>query len=167
MAKVKFDVKDAVRKLDAARMRLSDMTMLFKDIADLENTQTRLRFKEEEDPTGEAWPDPITIRRDSNGGSGRLNQEKAWSYFVESDFLETPPGWHVFSRAKGDKAMRDTGNLLNSIGVSYGKDYAIVGTNVEYAQSLQDGRFPFLGINKKTSENVNKAMEVFLKGIFK
>ena len=63
--------------------------------------------------------------------------------------------------------MRDTGSLFNSLGISYGKDYAMVGTNVEYAQKLQDGRFPFLGASKETNSNINNAVEAFVKGLLK
>ena len=51
----------------------------------------------------------------------------------------------------------------------YGKDFAIIGTNVSYAKNHQEGlgveRRQFLGINEKTYKNINDAMTSYLKGV--
>ena len=164
-----LDIRDATKKLDKISMGLVDMTQLFKNISDLEVMNTRLRYIDEVDPDGKKWPDPITIRRDAQGGEGRgqFTGEQSWNYVLKSRFHAVPPGWHWFDKQRGDKIMRDTGNLFNSLGIAYGKDYAMVGTNVEYAQGLQDGRFPFLGANEKTVTNINTAVDAFVKGLLK
>lgn len=109
--------------------KLQDMTPVFKNIADLELSQTKLRFRNEQDPQGNDWPDPITLRRESTGVRSP-GQGNPWDYVVASNYHATPPGYRFFNRALGDKALRDTGTLFNSIGRAYGKDFAVVGTNL-------------------------------------
>lgn len=163
-----FDIRDATKKLDKLNTGLLDMTQMFKNIADLELSQTRLRYRKEEDPDGKKWPDPITIRRDGNGRrSGQFTREQSWNYVLKSNYHAAPPGWHFFDKQRGDKILRDTGTLFNSLGIAYGKDYAMVGTNVEYADKLQNGRFPFLGVNEKTEKNIRSAVTAFVKGLLK
>lgn len=176
MADIKIDAKKLILRLSKISSGLKDMTQLFKNIADLELSQTRKRFIDQQDPESNDWPDPITLRRGvgpetgSGARSSGLTQQQLdnpWAYVVASNFHATPPRYRFFDRSKGDKALRDTGNLLNSIGIAYGKDYAIVGTNLKYATNLQNGRFPFLGINKKTDENVRTATQSFLRRLSK
>lgn len=143
--------------------RLEDMSPAFKDIADHELSETKLRYVKQQDPEGTPWPDPITIRRDGGGGANTAFTDP-WAYVVASNFHAAPPGYHFFDRGRGDKVLRDTGTLFNSISRAYGSDFAVVGTNIEYAQKLQSGRFPFLGINAKTEENVLKVVEFYLVG---
>lgn len=151
--------------------RLEDMTPAFKRIADYEWASTKLRYKEALDPDMKEWPDPITIRRGAGpeSGSGKRtkrtgwSQADAWKYSVAARFHATAPGYHFFDPFK-DRPMIDTGSLFASIGRAYGKDYAIVGTNKEYATKLQNGRFPFLGVNDKTVDNVKKVAKFYLMG---
>lgn len=144
------------------------MTPAFKDIADYEWAATKLRYTKETDPDGKKWPDPFTIRRDAEGGRN-TDFNNPWGYVVASNYHAAPQGYHFFSRARGDKIMRDTGTLFASIGRAYGKDYAVVGTNIEYARKNQTGTGgvkarPFLGINNKTLTNVRKVVGFYLGG---
>lgn len=167
MASIEIDVRKILKILAKSQANLSDLSPFFKNVADLELSQTMMRFKNEVDPEGIPWPEPITIRRDGGGGrSGGYTQEQSWNYVLKSRFHAAPPGWHFFDGSR-DKVLTDTGTLRRSLGIASGKDYAIVGTNLEYAQGLQRGRFPFLGINGQTEKNVNTAMSKFLKGILK
>lgn len=147
--------------------QIQDMTPVFKDIADLEWSQTKLRFNKQQDPDGKKWPDPFTLRKGTGPetGSGKFAKTKGWDYVVNSNFKATPPGYRFFDASRGDKILRDTGTLFNSIGRAYGPDYAIVGTNISYAPKLQNGRFPFLGINIRTLRNVNFVVNKYMKGL--
>ena len=155
-------------KIEKLRASLKDMTPVFKDIADLEWSQTKLRFTKQVDPTGKPWPDPITLRRDGDGGRNTAyTLDQAWDYVIKSRFHAAPPGFHFFSKARGDKAMRDTGTLFNSIGRSYGPNSATVGTNLSYAKKLQTGRFPFIGLNERSIRNVESVLNKYMKGLTK
>lgn len=155
------------KEIENLTAKLKDMTPVFKDIADLELSATRLRFTKEVDPNGNKWPEPFTVRRD---GGGNRSQEfrNPWGYVVASNYHAAPPGYHFFDPARGDKILRDTGNLFNSIGRAYGPNFAIVGTNVDYARKNQEGdgvkARPFLGINQKTYENIKNLTEFYLTG---
>ena len=166
MADVKIDLTKVMNGLSSAKDNFEDMSKFFRNISELELSDTKLRFKSEKDPEGNKWPDPITIRRDGEGSSGGFTKEQSWNYVLKSNFHAVPNGWHWFDRNR-DKVMRDSGTLYNSISAAYGKDYAIVGTNIEYAEKLQKGRFPFIGVTAKTEDNINEAMALFLKGLFK
>lgn len=160
MASISVNLQDNVSKeLDKLAGKIDDMTPVFKDIADYEWSQTRLRYTKQVDPEGKRWPNPFTIRRDG-GNARRMQGVDPWGYVVKSNYHAAPPGYHFFDAGRGDKIMRDTGTLFSSIGRSYGKDYAIVGTNIEYGKKNQEGDGvkprPFLGINKKTFDNVKK-----------
>ena len=160
--KVKFDKR--LVNLGNGAEKLKNMAPVWKAIADLELSQTKLRFIKEEDPQGNKWPDPKTIRRDNGGSSS--SKEGAWAYAIKSRFHALPPGWHFFRRGS-DKILRDTGVLFNSIQRAYTDNYAVVGTNTQYAKKLQEGRFPFLGINKKTEDNIIYVLNKFLGGPLK
>lgn len=172
MADIKI-VNNVSKSLNNLSKKLIDMTPVFKDLADLELSQTKLRFVDEKDPQGKDWPEPFTIRRGigDQTGSGERTKKSAWSrfdawrYVVASNFHATPPNFRFFDKSKGDKILRDTGILLKSIGRAYSKTFAIVGTNTEYAKKLNDGRFPFLGLNQKTVENVENVTTQYLKGL--
>lgn len=168
MAYIKIQ-ETITKKLNHLASKIEDMTPAFKDIADYEFTQTKLRFNNEEDPEGKKWPNPFTIRRD--GAGSRAQGGNPWGYVVKSNYHAAPPGYHFFDSSRGDKILRDTSTLFNSIGRAYGKNYAIVGTNVEYARKHQEGigvkQRMFLGINKKTLENVNKTIKFYLMGAVK
>lgn len=170
MATIK--IKDNISKnLKYLENKIQEMTPVFKDIADLELSQTKLRFNDEKDPSGKKWPEPNTIRRGKGKetGSGKRSNKstwtraEAWDYVEASNHHATPPKWRFFDKSRGDKALRDTGMLFKSIGRFYSKNSAIVGTNTSYAEKLQDGRFPFLGINQKTIDNVNEVISSYLK----
>ena len=160
--------EDISKKIGILSLKLRDMTPFFRDLADAELSSTKFRYIAEEDPQGKRWPDPFTVRRD--GGNARRSQQfrNPWGYVVASNYHAAPPGYHFFSSSRGDKIMRDTGTLFSSIGRAYGKDYAIVGTNVEYAEKNQNGegvkKREFLGINKKTFENVQNLITFYLGG---
>lgn len=165
--KIKDNITESLSKLSK---QISDMTPAFKSIADYELSQTKLRYRDEKDPEGKKWVEPFTIRRDGNGGAGRRNQASAWGYVVKSNYHAAPPGFHFFDSARGDKIMRDTGSLFASLSRAYGKNFALVGTDKEYAKENQEGTGkrtarPFLGINKKTFDNVKKVVTFYLKGI--
>lgn len=168
-------ISETVTKgLNNLSKKLSNMTPVFKDIADYELMNTKLRYKQAIDPDLKEWPDPFTIRRgrSAESGSGRRtkrsgwSQKDAWKYTVAANFHATAPGYHFFDPFR-DRPMFDTGSLFASIGRAYGKDYAIVGTNKEYAGKLQNGRFPFLGINNNTEIYVKKVVEFYLMGVAK
>lgn len=170
MADIKIRSNIAKNLRDLSK-QLQDMTPVFKDLADLELSQTKLRFQSQEDPQGKKWPEPNTIRRGTGPetGSGARTKttswspKEAWDYVLASNHHATPPNWRFFDAGKGDKILRDTGLLLKSIGRVYSKSSALVGTNRQYGPKLQEGRFPFLGINKKTEDNVNTVMSLYLK----
>lgn len=174
MAKVIFDAKKALESMSRLAEGLADQSQLFKNIADYELKDTLLRFKKGVKPDGSKWPDPYTIRRGDGLGTKDVNRstgeawddESARAFYFASRMTSAPKGWHIFDPTK-DKVMRDTGNLMNSISREYGKSYAVVGTNVEYAEKLQDGRFPFIGMTKKTNKNINNSVKAYLKGLLK
>lgn len=143
---------------------IKDMTPVFKDIADKEWSETKMRFKNQVDPNFKKWPMPITLRRGKGEetGSGVRSTKRGWDYVVSANFHATPPGYRFFDPTK-DKILRDTGRLMKSIGRAYGSNYAIVGTDVEYAKKLQDGRFSFIGINAKTLSNVRMIVNKYMK----
>lgn len=161
---VKLKIDKRLANLGNGAKRLKNMAPVFKAIADLELSQTKLRFIKEQDPDGKKWPDPITIRRDAGGS--QLSQAEAWDYFKSANYQALPRGWHFFRRGS-DKVLRDTGVLFNSIQRGYTDTYAIVGTNTTYGKTLQEGRFPFLGVNKKTEDNIIFVFNKFLGGLLK
>lgn len=168
MAEVTIDSKRLQDALNKLVSKLSDSTPAFKDIADLEWAQTRMRFTKQVDPDGKKWAEPFTIRRDGSGGRNTQFNDP-WNYVVKSNYQAAPPGYHFFDSSRGDKILRDTSGLFNSIGRAYGKDYAVVGTNLEYARANQEGdgkrkARPFIGINQKTVENVLKVLKLYLQG---
>lgn len=179
MAGVSVDLSKVVRDLDKLKGSIVNLTGFFKNVADLELADTKLRFRDQKDPSGRNWDDPFTIRRGSGQETGSgdrtkksgWSQRDAWSYVVASRYNATPPGWRFFNKTSGDKILRDTGTLMASIGRAYGPDYAIVGTNLEYAKKHQDGdgvkKREFIGVSSKTMSNVEQAMEAYLKGILK
>jgi phage gpG-like protein len=168
MADVKI-TGDISKKLNDLSKKLDNMSQPFRDIADYELSQTRLRYTKEVDPENKKWAIPFTIRRDGSGGRN-TNFNNPWGYVEKSNYHAAPPGYHFFDKARGDKIMRDTGTLFASLGRAFGKDYAIVGTNISYGKENQEGTNgkkarPFLGINKKTYDNVKKVVTFYLKGI--
>lgn len=168
MASVIVYLTDALKKLSGADSKLSDQTQFYRNLSELELSDTLLRFKAQKDPDGKKWPEPFTIRRDGEGGN-RMDRDAAWGYVVSSNFHAVPPGYHFFDASRGDKILRDTGTLFDSLGVSFGKDYGIVGTNLEYAEKHQNGegvqQRRFLGISKSTNNNVKQALSAYLKGL--
>lgn len=175
MAKITVSIKDNISKsLKKLEAKLQDMTPVFKDIADYEWSQTRFRYVKQIDPRGNKWPDPFTIRRGTGPetGTGAFTTKRGWDYVVASNYKATPPGYRFFDPGRGDKILRDTGTLFNSIGRAYGKDYAVVGTNVSYAKKNQEGQGktkarPFLGINAKTVSNIKKTVKFYIMGATK
>lgn len=169
MASITINVKSVSKGLSNMQKNFLNMSRFYKNLADLELSQTMLRFRTEKDPDGKNWPDSNTIRRDSGGS--QYSREEAWDYVLSSNFHAVPKGWHWFNRSRGDKVLTDTGTLRRSLGIAYGPDYAIVGTNLSYAKKHQDGdgvqQRRFLGVNKQTEENVNIAMTAFLKGLLR
>ena len=179
MAKITITSKKLLSQLKKLTDSLSDATPAFRDIADLELSQTLLRYRSEVDPDGNEWEDPHTIRRGQGPetGSGKRTKTSGWTreeameYFKDSNFHAAPPGYRFFDKSIGDKVLRDTGTMMLSIGRAYGKDFALVGTNLEYAQKHQDGdgvkKREFLGINDKTEENVLRVIKSYLLGAVK
>lgn len=159
MVEIKVELKKLVERLRSLEKQLVDMTPIFKDIADIELSETKLRYIEEVDPDHRKWAKPFTLRR---GGPGQVNTayDNPWAYVVASNYQAAPPGFHFFDSGSGDKILRDTSTMFNSIGRAYGKDFAAVGTNLEYAKKHQYGegvkKREFLGINKKTIENIDQ-----------
>lgn len=166
MASITINAKKLKKDLAELTRRLEDATPAFAEIADLELSQTKQRFLKQVDPQGKKWPEPFTIRRDGGGGRAQ-GLGDPWGYVIASNYYAAPPGWHFFDPGRGDKILRDTGTLFNSISRAYGKNFALVGTNVEYAKKLQDGKFQFLGINKKTEENIRRTLTSYLTGALK
>ena len=181
MASIVIDsnLKDLAKKIGTMTKKLEGMTPAFKDIADMELAETKFRYKMQIDPGGNPWPTSFTIRRGEyiETGSGartkqQWNQADAWKYVVASNYHATPPGWRFFNEAFGDKILLDTGMLQKSLGRAYGKDYAMVGSNREYAVDVQEGRGkrkarPFIGINKNTYDNVETVMKKYIQGVLK
>ena len=170
--KVKFDKR--LNNFGSAAKKMKDLSQVWKAISDLELSQTKLRFIKQQDPSGKAWPEPRTLRRGTGPetGSGARtkvsdwSRSEAWAYTKKARFWATAPGYRFFNPSS-DKILRDTGVLFNSIQRAYTSTYAVVGTNTQYGKKLQEGRFPFLGINKKTIENVNFVFKKFLGGLLK
>jgi len=166
-----INISENISKLlSELESKMEDMTPAFKDIADYEWGQTRMRYVNQEDPEGAKWQDPFTVRRD--GGGVRSQQFRdPWPYVVASNYKAAPPGYHFFDAGRGDKILRDTGTMFNSIGRAYGPDYALVGTDIEYATKHQEGigvkKREFLGINQKTYDNVKNVVEFYLMGVKK
>lgn len=164
MASIVFDISDVVKKLKVIDEKHSDMTPMFKMIAEFEKSQTLLRYKDEVAPDGTKWRNPIAIRRDGTATPNRMDKSRAWHYWKFSNFKAVPKGWHTFDRGLGDKTLRDTGVLMNSIQEKFGKDFAMVGTNIKYGQYVTNLGFNFLGVNNKTISNVRKAYSLFMRG---
>ena len=165
---INVKVGNSLLKFANVPAKLSDMTEVYKRIANLELSETKKRFVKEEGPDGEKWPEPFTLRRDGTG-TGINQYPNPWAYVVASNYHATPPGYRWWARP--DKILRDTGTLFNSFGIAYGRDYAIVGTNLEYARKHQDGigvqQRRMLGINKRTEDNVRKAIIDYIGSIIK
>lgn len=171
MASIVLDISGALKELERINGGLQNQTSLFKSIADSELSETLLRFRSETDPEGKKWAASNTIRRDGGGGRGPYTREQSWNYVLKSNYHAVPPGWHWFDRSRGDKALTDTGTLRRSIGISYGPDYGIVGTNLEYAKRNQEGdgvrKREFLGVSKRTISNVENILQMYIKGLLK
>lgn len=165
---VSVNYKTVTKKIKLLSSKLNDMTPFFKDIADKELSQTKLRFIEEKDPDGKKWPDSFSLRKGTGPetGSGRYAKTSGWQYVINSNYHAAPPGFRFFNRGRGDKVLRDTGRLLKSLGRAYGKDYALVGTNVQYAKDHQEGngvkQRRILGINKMTIANIESSIKFYL-----
>lgn len=170
MASITLDDKNLKKKLATLIKKMADATPAFRDIADLEWAQTRFRYIKEVDPEGSPWPVPFTVRRDG-GVASRAQGKDPWAYVIASNYHAAPPGYHFFDSARGDKILRDTGTLFNSIGRDFGPTFAIVGTNMEYAEKNQNGdgvkKRAFLGINRKTEQNVRQVLTSYLSGALK
>lgn len=177
MAKVTYSDRKAQGKLSNLKKFLQDMTPVYKEIADLEHSQTLQRFKRQVEPDGTPWAEPFTIRKGSGPetGSGARSEgtfTRPWDYVRASNYQATPPGYRFFNAAKGDKIGRDSGSLFLSITRVYGPDYAIVGSNREYADDFQNGTGPrqprpFIGINDKTITNIERTVRKFFGRITK
>lgn len=161
MPRLELDIDKIIGKLKKLSGNLSDMTDFYREVSQLELSNTLLRFREEKAPDGTKWRDPITLRR--SGGGSASSKEQAWGYWKASNFHAILPGWRFFSRAQGDKVLRDTGVLNQSIQRVSGKDYAEVGTNVQYGKHVQNLGFPFLGISKQTEKNVVKVFMDYMR----
>lgn len=171
---VKVESKQLVKAVEKLTKQVTDMTPAFRSIADLELSQTKLRFIDEKDPQGNKWEVPFTIRRGTGPetGSGRFATTTGWDYVKASNYHATPPNYRFFDPAKGDKILRDTGMLLKSIGRAFGPSFAVVGTNRSYAEDVQNGEGnrkarPFIGLNQKSVDNVRTVMNAYIKGILK
>lgn len=166
MASIVFDARDVLKKLKNLENGYKDMSSMFKDIVDYEVSSTALRFLDQEDPDGNKWRKPISIRRDAGGSS--FSPSAAWWYWKSSNFHAVPRGWHIFGQDSRDKVLINTGQLADSISSdqnrSWGKDYAEFGTNLKYGKYVQALGFTFLGVNKKTEENIEDAYENYIKG---
>lgn len=171
MASIRINDSKFFAQLKKIDKGLIDMSQLFRNIAELELSQTRLRFKKQVTPDGKPWEDPFTIRKGKGPetGSGRFSSKRGWDYVQASNYHATPPGYRFFDKAKGDKILRDTGTLYNSIQPYWDQKRAIVGTNISYAEKHQKGigvkQREFLGINQKTRNNIDKSIQALLKGL--
>lgn len=163
---VKIAIKDVAGVRIAQMMKsLMDMTAFFKALGDMELSDTKQRFVEQVDPYGKKWATPFTLRKGigpetARGATSQMSADQRWNYVMSSNYKATPPGYRFFRKSSGDKILRDTSTLFNSIGRAYSKDYVVIGTNVEYAEQHQFGlgskkRRPFLGINEQTYANVD------------
>lgn len=165
MVTIEFNIEEIVKKIDYLSERMKNMEPFYKDISAIELGDTKLRFRDEIKPDGERWRTPITLRRD--GGGSRFAPWQAWAYWKKSNFHAIPSGWHFFDKGKGDKILRDTGNLFNSIQSRYDKSSAVVGTDVRYGKYVQNLGFDFIGISDKTSENIDKIFVKYLENATK
>lgn len=111
-----FSIQIDDRALQAAlrdlQLRLADLRPAMAGIGQALVTATDLDFRAQQDPWGKAWTrlSASTLRRRRKGrGRG------------------------------GDKILRDSGRLANSISYRAGKDSVAVGTNVVYAAIHQFG----------------------------
>ena len=92
MANVSINSKEFKKAIKELQSKLKNATPAFRDIANLELSETKLRYKNEVDPQGKRWPNPFTIRRD--GGGSRLQSVDPWGYVVASNYHAAPPGYH-------------------------------------------------------------------------
>lgn len=156
-----INFREVLDKLKKTNDSLKDMSPFFKEVAFREEGTTDLRFRDQEDPDGNRWRNPITIRR--NAGGSQYSKEAAWAYWKKSNFHALPQGWHEF-RAGQDKIMVDTGMLLNSIQGLSSKDEALIGTNVRYSKYVTALGFRFLGVSESTRDNIKEIYELYMKG---
>ena len=112
---INVKVGNSLLKFANVPAKLSDMTEVYKRIANLELSETKKRFVKEEGPDGEKWPEPFTLRRDGTG-TGINQYPNPWAYVVASNYHATPPGYRWWARP--DKILRDTGTLFNSFGIA-------------------------------------------------
>lgn len=174
---VKVKASQGLKKLDEVPNKFRNMKEVYRQIAELELAQTKLRFIKQVEPgdenqsEGKKWPDPIAIRRVGGAArSGGFSPEQSWNYVLKSNYQAVPPGWRWF-QSGNDKVLRNSGVLFNSLDSRYTNTYAAVGTDIEYAEKLQEGDgnqgFRFLGINFKTKQNVEYVMKKFFGGLVK
>lgn len=159
MARIELSIGETLAKLRNLKKGFSDLSELFKNIADREYSSTLLRYEEQVDPSGKKWRTPMTIRKDLGGSS--FSKEQAWHYWKKSNFHALPSGWHRFNSK--DKILRDTGILNESIQRKYGINFAEIGTNLKYGEYVQNKGFEFLGVSEDTKDNIKEAFEAFIK----
>lgn len=162
----KLEERKLLAKIKRLSNGFSEMDDFWNKFSALELSSTLLRYKDQEDPDGNPWRDPITIRRDGRKTSSG-EKSKAWWYWKRSNFHAIPKGWHFFDRNKGDKVLIDTGILNNSIQNLFGKDWMAIGTNIKYGKHVQNKGFVFLGVNEQTKENSKEAFREYIKGLVK
>lgn len=180
MVSMILNKKNFENRVSKILMNFGDQTRAFKAIADYELSETKLRYLKQEDLQGKAWKEPFTLRKGSSNETGTGARTKAsgwtysqaWNYVVASNYQATPPGWRFFDKGKGDKILRNTGMLFKSLSRAYGKNFALVGTNVSYAKAQQEGlghinARPFLGLNRKSYDNVRKVYLNFMKEVLR
>lgn len=160
MARIELSIGETLAKLKNLKKGFSDLSELFKNIADLEYSSTLSRFNNQIDPSGKKWRSPIALRRDIGGS--QYSQSHAWHYWKKSNFHAIPKGWHFFNESS-DKALRNTGNLFSSIQRTYGSNFSEIGTNLKYGEYVQNKGFEFLGVSEDTRDNIKEAFEAFVK----
>jgi phage virion morphogenesis protein len=132
MAEVKI-TENINKNLNILLRKLNDPSRALKQIGQLEVSETQLRFRNQKDPSGRPWK----------------KSERA--------------------KKQGGKTLIDTGRLRSSITFATSKTDVFIGTNVVYADIHQFGsdeknipQRAFLGVNKKTQNNVRSVLKKFL-----
>ena len=156
-----INFREVLDKLKKTNDSFKDMSPFFKEVAFRETGTTKLRFEDQEDPDGNRWRDPITIRRDVGGS--QYSKEAAWAYWKKSNFHALPKGWHEF-RSGEDKALIDNGNLMGSIQGLSSKNEAFIGTNLKYGKYVTALGFRFLGVSDATKENIKEIYQLYMQG---
>jgi len=146
--KIEIDISQAVKGLNIIQSRINDLTPVMRPIAGLLADITEDAFDGQYDPsTGAGWVGllPATIKARKRKGQVPI------------------------------KILQARGELAVSVVTEYGKDFAQIGTNKEYAAAHQFGvesfsdrsgelePRPFIGYSEQDAEDIESMVADFLR----